>query len=232
MAPSAGVRLGDIAEGSIVKLLEDGTETEFVVAKHNYDTNNNATGRTLLVRRWYYDERVFHSSSSNKYENSDIDTWLNGTYKNLFDGSVKQAMGKTNIECVQNGNATLSDVYTISRSVFILSHLELGNEGTSAGTSSSCCLFGDSSMASMSGIQDIIQDFNPSETFNTSQWTRTPVKGSTSAVMVIKQKHTMNSLPASTLGVTNSTYSHPAFTFPSGALFDEETMLFNGKVVA
>ena len=46
--PSTGKQLSDYAEGDIVKINENGTPVEFYVAKHNYQTRLNGTGRTLL----------------------------------------------------------------------------------------------------------------------------------------------------------------------------------------
>lgn len=47
VAPVMGIKLGDIAEGSIVKLNEGGSPVEFYVAKHNYENSLNGMGSTL-----------------------------------------------------------------------------------------------------------------------------------------------------------------------------------------
>ena len=70
--PSLGKQLSDYAEGNIVKIPENGVPVEFYVAKHNYESELNGSGRTLVVRKDCYDSRVWDSGNINAYENSDI----------------------------------------------------------------------------------------------------------------------------------------------------------------
>ena len=53
----APVRLSDMEEGALVKLKESGSPVEFYVAKHDYESELNGSGRTLLVRKDCYDNR-------------------------------------------------------------------------------------------------------------------------------------------------------------------------------
>ena len=84
----ATVTLGSKAEGSIIKLKENGVLVEFYIAKQNYESGLNGAGRVLVVRKDCYDQRQWHSSNINAYASSAIDTWLNGTYKNLLDANI------------------------------------------------------------------------------------------------------------------------------------------------
>lgn len=123
---SFGIKLGSIAEGTIVYINENGSPSEFYVAKHDYESGLNGSGRTLLVRKDCYNARNWHSPRTNKYAISAIDTWLNSTYKALLDASVQDAIGTTAFYyTVGGGDKTLT---TLTRSVFILSLQELGRK--------------------------------------------------------------------------------------------------------
>ncbi len=102
--PVAGIVLGNLAEGSIVKINESGSPVDFYVAKHDYEPVLNGTGRTLLVRKDVYDTRAWATSGINKYASSSISAWLNdgaGLYGNpsymvaLLDEKVQEAIGVT-----------------------------------------------------------------------------------------------------------------------------------------
>ena len=213
VAPVTGIQLGTIAEGSIVKLNESGSSVEFYVAKHDYESALNGTGRTLLVRKDCYNLRGWHTSNVNAYASSAINSWLNGTYKNLLDADIRGVIGTTKIKYTPgNGNTTVG---TLERAIFLLSATELNRsarwfnvEGTALEIASSL------QIAYMNGSAVV-------------QWTRSPLTNNTSnAVCLNTNGNVGNGDCTSILG------SRPCFTLPSGACFDEETMLFNGKVVA
>ena len=211
VAPVMGIKLGDIAEGSIVKLNEGGSPVEFCVAKHNYENSLNGMGRTLVVRKDCYDSRKWHDSNVNAYASSAIDSWLNGTYKNLLDADIRGVIGTTKIKYTPgNGNNTVG---TLECAIFLLSATELNRseswfnvEGTALEIASSL------QIAYMNGSAVI-------------QWTRSP-----------RTDYTGHAVYLSTNGdvyygnCAHTRGSRPAFTLPSGALFDEETMLFNGQI--
>lgn len=211
--PAVGIRLGDIAEGQLVKLLENGTSVEFYVAKHNYENSLNGMGRALVVRKDCYDSRQWHSSSVNAYASSAIDSWLNSTYKNLLGADIRGVIGTTKIKYTPgNGNNTVG---TLERAIFLLSVTELGKtaswfnvEGTALEIASSL------QIAYMNGSA-------------VDQWTRSPDTDDTYYAGYFSTNGS-----ASSISCTRTRGSRPAFTLPSGALFDEGTMLFNGKVVA
>ena len=209
----ATTTLGNKAVGSIIQLKENGKLVSFYVAKHNYENGLNGMGRTLVVRKDCYDTRAWHSSSVNAYASSDIDSWLNGTYKNLLDADIRGVIGTTKIKYTPgNGNNTVG---TLERAIFLLSATELNRsaswsnvEGTALEIASSL------QIAYMNGSAVV-------------QWTRSPdTDGTNYAVCLYTNGY------VSSIGCTSASGSRPAFTLPSGALFDEKTMLFNGKVVA
>ncbi len=131
--PAAGTPLSDFAEGAIVKLNENGSPVEFYVAKHNYESGLNGTGRTLLVRKECYGTCLF-GDGNNSYIGGILDSSLNGAYKSKLDASIQNAIGATYIRCGDGGS---SDGTTIAkRAVFQLSASEFGsgpgyNDGTS-----------------------------------------------------------------------------------------------------
>lgn len=214
VAPVMGIKLGDIAEGSIVKLNESGSPVEFYVAKHDYESGLNGTGRTLVVRKDCYDIRAWHSSSVNAYASSAINSWLNSTYKNLLDADIRGVIGTTKIKYTPgNGNNTVG---TLERAIFLLSATELNDsaswfnvEGTPLEIASYLRI------AYMDGAAYV-------------QWTRSPDTRDTDSAIYFD----WDGSGASSYYCSNTRGSRPAFTLPSGALFDEGTMLFNGKVVA
>lgn len=213
-APVVGIRLGDIAEGQLVKLLENGTSVEFYVAKHDYESALNGSGRTLLVRKDYYHIIPWNSYIANSYANSNLDSWLNNTYKTLLDSDVQTLIETTKFYYTP-GNGTTT-VNTLERSIFQMSLTELGKSATNANTEGSAI-----------PISSILQIAYHNGTANT-QWTRTPRTGTTKSAFYLNSSGNVEygAVEASECG------TRPCFTFPSGALFDEETMLFNGKVVA
>lgn len=125
--------LSEKALGSIVKLKENGVAQEFYVAKHGYPTSGN--GRTLLVRRYIYDTRQWHTSNVNAYASCALDSWFNNTYYNLLDADIKAQIAAVAIPYTPgNGNNSVS---TLSRKVFALSVTELGRTASYANTEGS-----------------------------------------------------------------------------------------------
>lgn len=211
-APVADLILSNIAEGSIVKLNENGTPVEFYVAKHNYESNLNGAGRTLLVRKAVRVIDAWNTALYNTYASSTIDTWFNGTYKDLLDSSVKTAISTTKFYyTIGNENATIT---TMSRAVFALSMAELG--GSYANTNI------EGTTLSIASVLKVASDSNGNAT---KQWTRTPTNPSGSMVHVAILYED---------GVTNSNMAknqggyRPCFTLPSTAKFDKDTLEFKG----
>ena len=216
--PSAGIMLGDIAEGQLVKINENGTPVEFYVAKHDYESALNGSGRTLLVRKDCYSKMKWNSSGGSRYSGSSIDTWLNSSYKALLESNCQSLIGNTKFYYTPcNGD---SNITTLSRGVFLLSVAELNSIPSGNGyintEGSALPIYGKLKIAQYNGSA-------------TQQWTRTGHTGWAKAYAFY-----LNTSGNAEFGATES-YSYgsrPCFTFPSGACFDEETMLFNGKVAA
>ena len=191
------VTLGSKAEGSIIKLKENGVLVDFYIAKQNYESGLNGAGRVLVVRKDCYDKRQWHGSNVNAYATSAIDTWLNGTYKNLLDANIRTAMGTTKIYYTPgNGNTTKT---TLERSVFLLSATELGQTHTymnAEGTALSATVLNLLKIAYLNGSA-------------VYQWTRSPYTYSTGNAWVLDSNGVLGNNCSLTYG------SRPAFTLPS-----------------
>lgn len=208
-APNLGMMLSDYAEGDIVLLNESGSPVEFYVAKHDYESGLNGAGRTLLVRKDCYDSRAWHSSEVNAYATSDIDAWLNGDYKALFDAAVQMAMGTTTFYYTPgNGDTTVT---TLSRSAFMLSVTELGTTFGNANTEGVA-------LPIASTLQIAYRDGSAH-----SQMTRSPHTGTTRYANYLRDNGLVN-----TNVCTTARGSRPVFTLPATAKFDPNTNQFIG----
>ena len=178
---------------------ENGSPVEFYIAKHDYESSLNGSGRTLVVRKDTYDDRVWDSGDVNAYASSDLDSWLNVTYKNMLDADIRSLIGTTKIRYTP-GNVNYT-VGTLERAIFALSLTELGQFHPYANTEGSA-------LPIASTLRIAYRNGSA-----TTQWTRSPY----------------TRLPSRTAwglgsggGILNyycnlSRGSRPAFTLPSNA---------------
>ena len=187
--------LSEKALGSIVKLKENGVAQEFYVAKHGYPTSGN--GRTLLVRRYIYDTRQWHTSNVNAYASCALDSWFNNTYYNLLDADIKAQIAAVAIPYTPgNGNNSVS---TLSRTVFALSVTELGRTASYANVEGSAL-----------PIASTLQIAYNSSGSAVVQWTRSP---DTDYAYYACCLDTDGSVSHG--GCTATSGARPAFTLPS-----------------
>lgn len=107
----ANAQLGTKAVGSIVKLKVNGTATEFIVVHQGkpssiYDESCNGT---WLLMKDIYEIRVWQSGNINKYESSDIHSYLNSTFLNLFENNIRDAIKQVKIPYRKGGGSGGSD---------------------------------------------------------------------------------------------------------------------------
>lgn len=91
-----------------------------------YDDSCN--GAWLLMKD-IYENRVWKSGNINKYESSDINTYLNGTFLNLFDSNIKDAIKQVKIPYHKkdgSGGTDQSGTNGMSCKIFLLSSYEVG----------------------------------------------------------------------------------------------------------
>ena len=204
MVGPSGIPLSDYSEGDIIKLNEGGSPVEFYVSKHDYESGLNGAGRTLVVRKDVYDNRVWDSGGVNAYASSDLDSWFNRTYKNMLDADIRALIGTTKFRYTPgNRNNTVG---TLERAVFALSAYELGKseswfnkEGTTLPNATNY------QIAKLNGSAVV-------------QWTRSPYTTNASGASYLDTKGNVYG--------TSCTYtygSRPAFTLPSTLLFNPDT---------
>ena len=167
----ATTTLGNKSTGSIIKLKENGTLVDFYVAKHDYESSLNGAGRTLVVRKDCYDNRVWDNGNVNAYASSDLDSWFNSTYKNMLDADIRSLIGTTKIRYTPgNGNWTVG---TLERAVFALSATELGQSASWFNVEGSALPIANTlKVAYLNGSAN-------------TQWTRSPYTNNTSNAVVL-----------------------------------------------
>lgn len=203
----ATTTLGNKSTGSIIKLKENGTLVDFYVAKHDYESGLNGAGRTLVVRKDCYDNRVWDNGNVNAYASSDLDSWFNSTYKNMLDADIRSLIGTTKIRYTPgNGNWTVG---TLERAVFALSATELGQ---------SASWFNKEGTTLPNATNYQIAKLNGSTVV---QWTRSP-----------RTDYTNFAVDLSSSGVVGGNFcydtygSRPAFTLPSNLYVSDDGTVF------
>ena len=195
--PVLGTSIGNLDEGAIITLNESASPVEFYIAKQDYESGLNGAGRVLVVRKDTYDDRVWDIGNVNAYASSDLDSWFNSTYKNMLDADIRSLIGTTKIRYTPgNGNWTVG---TLERAVFSLSAAELGQ-------SESWVNVEGSALPIASTLQVAYRNGSA-----TTQWTRSPCTGLTSAAWWLDSNGNINYYN----GCSYSCGSRPAFTLPA-----------------
>ena len=199
----ATTTLGNKPTGSIIKLKENGTLVDFYVAKHDYESSLNGTGRTLVVRKDTYDDRAWDSGNVNAYASSDLDSWFNSTYKNMLDADIRSLIGTTKIRYTPgNGNWTVG---TLERAIFALSLTELGQSHSYANTEGSA-------LPIASTLRIAYRNGSA-----TTQWTRSPSTSFTGNAWWLYSEGIINGLSCYYSGG-----SRPAFLISSSLTVEAE----------
>lgn len=172
-----------------------------------HESGLNGTGRTLLVRKECYDNRVWNKRSGKYIRLQRLDSWLNSDYKNLLDSDFLTVIGTTKFQyTIGYGDKTLSFIRTSDFSTFQNQSLDL-----------------------RSRLMQILREiFFLSHRFckkllngeTNSQWTRTPNTSYLTAAFFVYAGG--NSASTS---VTGEAGSRPAFTVPSTlSVIDDGTL--------
>lgn len=127
----ANVLLSTKAVGSTVKLTVNGKAREFIVVHQGkpssvYDESCNGT---WLLMKDIYENRVWQSGNINKYESSDIHSYLNNTFLKLFDSNIQGAIKQVKLPYRKNGGSGGSDqsgANGLLCKIFLLSGYEIG----------------------------------------------------------------------------------------------------------
>lgn len=110
----------------------DGEPTEFlVVHQGNPDPElyDESCAGTWLLMKECYEEKAWHSSNANNYENSDIHKYLNKEFLALFDQNIQNAIKTVKIP-YRKGSGTSNTITSgangLSCKIFLLSGYEVG----------------------------------------------------------------------------------------------------------
>ena len=198
----AGTPLSSKAIGDIVKIKENGVQTNFLVLSHGYP----ASGRTLLLRESLYDSRAWNGVSTNAYATSDIDSWLNGDYLNFIDASIRAQITAINISYTV-GNRS-NTVTTLSRKVFLLSYTEVGFSGSS---------YTNVEGSPLSYFNSASRRIGYLNGAATGWWLRSPHTGTIGRAWYVRN----DGGPAGGRNVTDSYGWRPAFSLPSSILLND-----------
>lgn len=150
LGPS-GTNAGDIDVGTEVILNENGQPVNYLIVNQGkpsalYDASCEGT---WLLRKDIAENRQWHSSNSNDYENSTIDNYLNTTFLNLFESNIRDAIKQVKIPYRKGagyGKTVTSGASGLSTKIFLLSATEVGfnmsymptNEGVELAYFSGC----------------------------------------------------------------------------------------------
>lgn len=116
--------------GTSVYMNVDDTPREFIVVHIGLPSTayDNSCGGVWLLMKDIYTEMKW-DSSNNDYANSDVHSYLNNTFVNLFDSSIKNKIKQAKIPYTR-GTGQNGSVYSgsngLSAKVFLLSFIELG----------------------------------------------------------------------------------------------------------
>ena len=129
------IPIGELTIGTSVFMNVNGIRTEFIIVQQglpsaNYDAS--CDGTWLLMKNIYVN--MAFDSSNHDYANSDIHSYLNNTFVNLFDSDIKSTIKQVKIPYrARSGSSTTvtSGSSGLSAKVFLLSYTEVGFSGSS-----------------------------------------------------------------------------------------------------
>ncbi len=162
------VPLGELAEGTIITIKENGSPIEFFTAKQDYESDLNGTGRVLFVRKdcWEELQAVSSGNSTVSFEYTTVCRNLNNTYLALFSSTVQSAISTTTFYCGRNSQ-------TDAKPIFLLSATEMGYDASNA---SIPVTWTEGTMLAISNL------LIPSEQ---TQWTRSQARNYTSRYVAV-----------------------------------------------
>ena len=222
--PSLETRLGDLEIGTIVHIKENGVYQDYIVVNQGlpssmYDSSCNGT---WLLRKDIYTTRTW-DSSNNDYKNSNIHSYLNNIFLDLFDNDIKNAIKQVKIP-YQNGTGTGGSVASgangLSCKIFLLSVYEVGfsTSDNSYFPRDGAKLSYFSSGTSSAANNKRIANYNGSAT---RWWLRSPNTGSTSYVWLVNLGGNYDNWHyGNPYGV------RPALVMPSDILVDDNNNIF------
>ena len=132
IVPSTGILASDLAVGTVVKLMENGSAVEYLVVNQGIPSNSNlydaSCNGTWLLRKDIYANRHWNDVDTNTYANSTINTNLNGDIFSRFGNTEQMTIKQIKIPyCIGDGRSTVkSGSNGLSCKVFLLGGYEVG----------------------------------------------------------------------------------------------------------
>lgn len=215
----ANVLLSTKAVGSTVKLTVNGKAREFIVVHQGkpssvYDESCNGT---WLLMKDIYENRVWQSGNINKYESSDIHSYLNNTFLKLFDSNIQGAIKQVKLPYRKNGGSggtTQQGANGLPCKIFLLSAPEVHYEHSYIDSGEGAVLSYFASCVTNNADSKRVAYLNGSAA---GWWLRSPYTGLTSRVWLV-----------STNGGCSGSYAsdsygiRPALVLPSTLLVSDD----------
>lgn len=124
----ANKAISTLAVGSSVYLNVGGVRKEFLVVQQGLPSSlyDSSCDGTWLLMKDIYENRQWNSSDVNKYETSDVNTYLNGPFFNLFDRNIQGIIKQVKIPYRKGDGTNQSGANGLSCKVFLLGGYEVG----------------------------------------------------------------------------------------------------------
>lgn len=124
----ANKAISTLAVGSSVYLNVGGVRKEFLVVQQGLPSSlyDASCDGTWLLMKDIYENRQWNSSDVNKYETSDVNTYLNGPFFNLFDRNIQGIIKQVKIPYRKGDGTNQSGANGLSCKVFLLGGYEVG----------------------------------------------------------------------------------------------------------
>ena len=215
----ANVLLSTKAVGSTVKLTVNGKAREFIVVHQGkpssvYDESCNGT---WLLMKDIYENRVWQSGNINKYESSDIHSYLNNTFLKLFDSNIQGAIKQVKLPYRKNGGSggtTQQGANGLPCKIFLLSAPEVHYEHTYIDSGEGAALSYFASCVTNGADSKRVAYLSGSAAF---WWLRSPLTGDANLVWLVRSDGNYFNDDAS-----NSNGIRPALVLPSTLLVSDD----------
>ena len=219
----ASVALGTKAIGSTVKLKVNGTLRDFIVVHKGkpgsmYDAS--CDGVWLLMKDCYEAKR-WHSSNVNDYANSEVPSYLNSAFLNLFDADIRAQIKQVKLPYRAGsgyGKIVTSGASGLSTKIFLLSSTEVNLVHGYEPTNEGACLSYFSGTVQNGADTKRVANYNGSAV---GWWLRSPYcnssNGATYALSVLSNGH-WGGDHCSNAGW----YLRPALVLPSNLLTSDD----------
>lgn len=174
---SSGLPFSDLPVGTLIKTNVNGVGTNFMIVHQGLPSSmyDSSCDGTWLMMKDIYQIRRWHTSGSNLYQSSNVNTYLNGDFIGLFDSGVQALIKQVKIPYVPitgTNGAVVSGASGLSVQVFLPSMFEVGYTLSTSASSTRTPADGSCLSYFSSGLhRDRVAYYNGSAT---AWWTRSP----------------------------------------------------------